>query len=408
MFRARLVLGALGALVTSAALLAWSAETEAQTLPSLDVRTWSPSIDPEANFVLEPTSTPGPWRWNASAWLQYAYQPVTVRDGNGLTPVANLVGADLVAALGIGQRVSAGIDVPAFLWQDGTTGMPASVVTSGAAAKTGLGDVSLSAKVTLLSDDHMGTPSGFGLAALGRLSLPTGDRSGFMGDGDVTGSLRLLAGFTIGPASARASLGYGLRSDPHAWPSSGPLAGPTYGATLPWSIGLTLRPRAVAPSLDPGDRQTWEIAGHGALPAGPVGPFAGTGASALSPALLAIDDRVALGHYHDAYLVAAGDIGLDRATGTPVVRAVLAFGWAPRSHDKDDDGVDDDADQCPELPEDRDGIQDQDGCPEDDADDDGVPDAQDACPLAPGSPSEDPHRNGCPGAGGAEGTGGAR
>src|SRR5262249_54440535 len=42
------------------------------------------------------------------------------------------------------------------------------------------------------------------------------------------------------------------------------------------------------------------------------------------------------------------------------------------------------------------GIQDVDGCPEDDADKDGIPDAQDACPKEPGQPSPEPSKNGCP------------
>jgi hypothetical protein len=75
---------------------------------------------------------------------------------------------------------------------------------------------------------------------------------------------------------------------------------------------------------------------------------------------------------------------------------VAALGWAPRKHDQDDDGVADDRDECPDLPEDRDGIQDSDGCPEDDADSDGVLDAEDACPVTPGVASTDPKTNGCP------------
>jgi outer membrane protein OmpA-like peptidoglycan-associated protein len=64
--------------------------------------------------------------------------------------------------------------------------------------------------------------------------------------------------------------------------------------------------------------------------------------------------------------------------------------------DRDGDGIPDMSDKCPDQPEDKDGIQDADGCPEDDADHDGIPDAQDACPLEPGQPSPDPKRNGCP------------
>lgn len=48
--------------------------------------------------------------------------------------------------------------------------------------------------------------------------------------------------------------------------------------------------------------------------------------------------------------------------------------------DNDADGVFDLRDRCPNVPEDRDGSQDDDGCPDPDNDADGVPDAQDKCP----------------------------
>lgn len=49
--------------------------------------------------------------------------------------------------------------------------------------------------------------------------------------------------------------------------------------------------------------------------------------------------------------------------------------------DTDGDGLFDARDRCPTEPEDKDGFQDDDGCPEPDNDVDGVPDAQDKCPL---------------------------
>ena len=49
-------------------------------------------------------------------------------------------------------------------------------------------------------------------------------------------------------------------------------------------------------------------------------------------------------------------------------------------------------DRCPLEPEDRDGFQDEDGCPEPDNDHDTVLDPVDQCPLAPGRPED----NGCP------------
>ena len=60
--------------------------------------------------------------------------------------------------------------------------------------------------------------------------------------------------------------------------------------------------------------------------------------------------------------------------------------------DNDADGVPDKRDQCPDSPEDVDTWQDEDGCPDNDNDGDTVPDAQDACPLVAGNPAAE----GCP------------
>jgi len=60
--------------------------------------------------------------------------------------------------------------------------------------------------------------------------------------------------------------------------------------------------------------------------------------------------------------------------------------------DRDGDGIPDSVDRCPDEPEDYDGFQDDDGCPDPDNDNDGVPDAQDRCPNTPG-PAENA---GCP------------
>jgi OOP family OmpA-OmpF porin len=63
----------------------------------------------------------------------------------------------------------------------------------------------------------------------------------------------------------------------------------------------------------------------------------------------------------------------------------------PVSGDRDHDGVPDNVDKCPDVPQGKAGV---DGCP--DADKDGIPDAQDACPKEPGQPDPDPKKNGCP------------
>lgn len=53
------------------------------------------------------------------------------------------------------------------------------------------------------------------------------------------------------------------------------------------------------------------------------------------------------------------------------------------SMDQDNDGIPDDADNCPTVPEDVDGYEDSDGCPDYDNDADGIYDTQDKCPDKP-------------------------
>ncbi|MEW5848778.1 MAG: thrombospondin type 3 repeat-containing protein [Myxococcota bacterium] len=52
-----------------------------------------------------------------------------------------------------------------------------------------------------------------------------------------------------------------------------------------------------------------------------------------------------------------------------------------KAGDSDGDGLVDGADPCPGSAEDRDGFEDEDGCPERDNDEDGLDDARDSCPL---------------------------
>jgi len=64
----------------------------------------------------------------------------------------------------------------------------------------------------------------------------------------------------------------------------------------------------------------------------------------------------------------------------------------PKPQDRDGDGIMDNVDQCPDDPEDKDGFEDEDGCPDFDNDQDGIPDVEDKCPNVPG-PADN---QGCP------------
>ena len=64
--------------------------------------------------------------------------------------------------------------------------------------------------------------------------------------------------------------------------------------------------------------------------------------------------------------------------------------------DKDADGIPDDVDKCPDDPEDYDGYDDWDGCPDPDNDHDGIADVNDMCCFAPEDKDGDRDLDGCP------------
>ncbi len=64
--------------------------------------------------------------------------------------------------------------------------------------------------------------------------------------------------------------------------------------------------------------------------------------------------------------------------------------------DTDGDGIPDRLDKCPTEPEDKDGFQDEDGCPDPDNDNDGIPDVSDKCPNDPEDVDGFQDQDGCP------------
>jgi outer membrane protein OmpA-like peptidoglycan-associated protein len=96
-------------------------------------------------------------------------------------------------------------------------------------------------------------------------------------------------------------------------------------------------------------------------------------ASATTAPLLGGDVSVSLG--------GGGSIPVssNSAVTAPRFRFDLALRYAPLGRDLDSDGVLDRDDRCPTVPEDRDGYQDEDGCPDPDNDGDRIPDPRDRC-----------------------------
>ncbi|MEZ4269759.1 MAG: thrombospondin type 3 repeat-containing protein, partial [Myxococcota bacterium] len=94
---------------------------------------------------------------------------------------------------------------------------------------------------------------------------------------------------------------------------------------------------------------------------------------------------------------AGGGTPIFEGYGTSRLRvfADARWSWAPTA-DTDGDGVPDRRDQCEILPEDRDGFEDDDGCPDPDNDGDGVLDTEDRCPNEPEDLDGVDDDDGCP------------
>src|SRR5882672_2535150 len=77
-------------------------------------------------------------------------------------------------------------------------------------------------------------------------------------------------------------------------------------------------------------------------------------------------------------------------------RGIVGFIFEPSIGDRDGDGYKDDVDKCPDEPEDFDGFQDADGCPDPDNDQDGILDVDDKCPNNPENRNGIEDHDGCP------------
>ncbi len=361
----------------------------AEPVPSVDLRGFRPPTHPEGMLSVEPTSAPGEGNWNVGSFVSYAYRPIVVHDAfqnDDVAVIQHQLSLDLVAGIGVGERIGVGLSLPAVLAQGGDE-PPPSLGMSNPPPTTALGDLQIDARATLLRQGELG---GFGLAAQGRFSVPTGNPESFASETQARSEVRLLGELGVLGLSLRGAAGARIRTEERTF------AGGTYEHDLPWGLGLVLRPQVFG--IDPEGRYLVGIDAHGAIAITPS-----FGSKEESPAALTVAGKRAFG---DASLVLGVELPLDGAQGVPTVRAYTAVGWAPRKHDEDDDGLDDDEDGCRSLAEDKDGFEDSDGCPDFDNDGDGVTDDSDRCPKEledrdgfadeDGCPDPDDDRDGIP------------
>jgi len=328
--------------------------------------------------------------FSMGAFLSYAHQPlVSVAADGSVTEkiVAAQLALDLTAAYAFTNWFELGVHAPlGYLSGDDLS-------------TAALGDLRVLPKFSFLRDDR----DGIGLGLLTELRLPTHTSAFSGGARNLAGALRFLIGHRFGLSGLRlgADLGVLLRETTH-------FRNVTAASELQAGLGLGYRLGA--------GRGPVELVFDLRSALGLVELDAEeTSLEALLGALIDV--------HPEWKLHAAAGLGLLEGFGVPTFRVLAGVRWEPSPNDPDHDGLKtsdalqekqkeefdpnaqvqpdnpgdvdnvdavDDAeraqaihegyDACPGLPEDYDGVEDDDGCPEGDEDGDGVLDYLDRCP----------------------------
>ncbi|MBX2799378.1 MAG: OmpA family protein [Myxococcales bacterium] len=378
-------------ILTAASL--WLAASSAHAQDSraypFDVERFRPVVDPFGYAVTESSTTLDNLQVGVGVWGNYSEDSLILvtAQGNrlvGPAPVSpdglldRRTMLDLQLGLGLGGVFGIVVDAPLIVWQQGFEPTSAQSEASTTDLLTsGPGDLRVTPKLVVV-DVNEGAHVGLALYATG--TIPTGSTRSFIGEGEPTVSPGLafeLATDSIrdGAYLARGALNLGARIK-----GADELLGREFGPELFY---------------------------RGALSAKPTGGFelgvdiAGTASTTeLEDLPLEILPWARLHGLEVASFTAGGGIGLSDGTGAPVFRLfaglTIAPSFDPLTLDRDGDTVPNRFDQCISVPEDLDGFQDQDGCPDDDNDADGVADSDDSCPNQPEDLDQFEDADGCP------------
>jgi hypothetical protein len=342
----------------------------AQAMPpadrAIDIENFDYSIGPKTFFSVDNGAVADKKQLALDALVTFLSNPFTIYNtvNNGTQigtqrdqVVSSLTEMQLTAAYGITDKIQLGANLP-FVFSlagdglDPTTGMHAPQGLQ----VTGLGDLIVEAKIRLAQWESQDMR----LAGIAGVSLPSSfgsDGSQFIGDDLPTLRGRVAWQWTHDRVSFGANGGFIVRKPRTVYSS-------TIGQQLVWGVGaafaVTPRFNLVAESFGRTGMTSF------AVDESPLEALGGLRVMVTS----------------SAAVVVGGGAGLDRAIGAPNARFFVSIGFAPDIRDSDGDGIENSRDKCPLVPEDKDGFQDADGCPDDDNDGDGHPDAVDKCPNA--------------------------
>ncbi len=360
--------------LTAWLVLTFASSAVAQTNRSIDVERFRPALDPNGFIGFQGTIMPGHGLVDTQLVLNYSHDALVLTPrGEDVSVIEHRVGANLTAQVGLGGRGALALDVPFIMLQRGDDSVLAD--SAGPVESNAMGDPRIIARVRVLGakiDPQRRQNDGPGVALLAALTLPIGQELSFASEGAVTFDVAALADFHVLGLGVGGSLGYRHRFHQRAF------GGSIFRGTLNFAVGIKV-PIPVLPGLV----ARAEIRGE----------FDARFSQAASR-VLETDAGLTLTHGDVTFGLLAG-AGLSSGVGSPAVRALFTLGWSPRDNDSDSDGINDDDDECPHLPEDFDGFQDEDGCMDPDNDNDFVPDVDDECPLEEALEDRDDDEDGC-------------
>ena len=354
--------------------------------PAFSVERFTPAPGGATFVGVEEPDVPAAGRWVVTSSLWLASRPIVLRSivsGAEVTvPVALRWGQEVAVARGVGSRFLVGVAVPSALqWGDRLAGIG---FTEKPLDRAVLGDLRLHGRARIA-----GSPGARGLAAAiaAAITLPTGDDGDFAGEAGWILGWGLRVGYRGDDVVIAGGAGLRVRTQEVVLLSP---ARP-HGNELTASLGVAVRAGPLGRQFG-GDDRAWLLAEvEGAL-----GDDPGTGSRGPSPAEARVGVRVDVAHCWSVGIAGGGGFTPDEI-GSPGYRMIaqVTFHQDP-VRDRDHDGVRDGQDACWREPEDRDGVDDWDGCPELDDDGDGIQDSVDDCPRQPEDLDGYHDADGCP------------
>ncbi|HXJ21509.1 MAG TPA: thrombospondin type 3 repeat-containing protein [Polyangia bacterium] len=355
---------------------------DAQSAPprdtSIDPQLFQPAIGPQNFVTVEGAQVPDHKRLSFGLSLNYQQHPFTVFT-QGPSPgethiVDNQLTGELDMAIGLFNRFQLGFGVPMTLYMNGDLVDDMGAPNGLHYTQSGIGDVRIEGKAHLAT---LGDDDQYDIGLSAGLTLPTGHATNdlyYLGDKTVTGRIKAIATADFGPVTLGANLGILIRGTSHSFATE---LGPQllYGAAANFAIN---------------PRTGIILEGYGRSGLNQFVQFYND----VNPFEIDLSGRRAL----TGMWTLTGGVGrgLGNGIGAPDLRAFLMVAFNPDFRDRDHDGVYDINDKCPDQPEDRDGFQDADGCPDPDNDADGIPDNVDKCPNEAEDFDDFQDADGCP------------